>query len=62
MLVTDSRHEKTNFWCFDESGKVYIHSTLTKYGKTSATYNLSKLSEQGKINILGPVCLGFWRG
>lgn len=62
MLVTHSRHERTNFWCFDESVKVYIHSTLTRRVRTSAAYNLSELSELGKINILGAVCLGFWRG
>ena len=62
MLLKESAKGKSNFWCFDESQKRYLHNTNYTIKKTSWVYNTKEKLKAGKVILLGPVCLGFWRG
>jgi hypothetical protein len=60
MLVKDSK--SIDWWCFEENSMIYIYYNMEKYQKLQTPFETKAHIASGKNTLLGPVCLGFWRG
>jgi hypothetical protein len=50
------------YWCLEESDEVYWYADVNNISKLSTPFGSLERIREGKIILLGPVCLGFWRG
>ncbi len=55
---------KTNarYWCLDESKKLVLYIDEHKFKNRDTPYEEDLFISSGAARLLGPVCLGFWRG
>jgi hypothetical protein len=60
MLTYD--REIYGHWCLDESDMVYWYTNQYTLNKLARPFGSKKFFDSGKNILLGPVCLGFWRG
>ncbi len=60
MLLKYSKSE--SYWCFDESDKIYWHKDTIVLNNYLSGWHTARRVAEGQNILLGPVCLGFWRG
>jgi hypothetical protein len=59
MLSTD---KAASYWCLEEDDQSYWHEVSFKHKKLSTPFDSARYFDLGTNVLLGPVCLGFWRG
>lgn len=60
-MLTGAMNNK-DFWCLDESDMVYWYTNNTSLQKLNSPFESKRYIDSGANKLLGPVCLGFWRG
>ena len=60
MLVTDQFIGE--YWCFEESDTTYWYYSTNKLKTLCSTFKSRENIANRRNILLGPVCLGFWRG